>query len=127
MGGIPIFTEKAPRPIGPYSQAIKAGKFLFIAGQIPVDPATNEVVEGDIKVQTKRVLENIKAILMEAGYTLSDVVSIFVFLRDLNDFKEFNKVYTKYFVEKPPARTTVQVADLPKGVKLEISAIAYKD
>ena len=120
-----IYTDKAPKPVGPYSQAIKVGPFLFISGQIPIDPKTNEVVKGGIAVQTRRVLENIKAILEEAGYSLEDVVSVTVFLKDLKLFEEFNKVYSEYFPVDPPARTTVEVSNLPKGVLVEINAIAY--
>ncbi|MHA1589690.1 MAG: RidA family protein [Candidatus Njordarchaeales archaeon] len=121
-----IYTEKAPKPVGPYSQAIKAGPFLFISGQIPIDPSTNEIIKGDIVAQTRRVLENIKAILEAAGYSLKDVVSVTVYLRDLTLFNEFNKVYAEYFQENPPTRTTVEVSNLPKGVLVEINAIAYK-
>ena len=119
-----IFTEKAPRPIGPYSQAVVAGGFLFGSGQIPVDPETGRIVEGGIKEQTRRVMENIKAILEAAGCTLEDVVSVTVFLSDLNDFEEFNRVYAEYFKGQPPTRTTVEVSRLPKGVKLEVNFIA---
>ena len=122
-----IFTEKAPKPIGPYSQAIKVGPFLFGSGQIPINPKTGEIVKGGIEEQTRRVLENIKAILEAAGYSLNDVVKITVFLKDLKYFNEFNKVYGEYFKDKPPARTTVQVAELPKGVLLEVEFIAYKE
>jgi len=121
-----IYTEKAPKPVGPYSQAIKAGPFLFISGQIPIDPSTNEIIKGDIVAQTRRVLENIKAILEAAGYSLKDVVSVTVYLRNLTLFNEFNKVYAEYFQENPPTRTTVEVSNLPKGVLVEINAIAYK-
>lgn len=122
-----IYTNKAPKPIGPYSQAVKVGPWLFISGQIPIDPATGYVVEGDIEVQTQRVLENIRAILEAANYTLKDVVKVTVYLTDLNDFQGFNKVYSSYFSESPPARTTVQVSALPRGVRIEIEAIAYKE
>ncbi|MEM1645780.1 MAG: RidA family protein [Ignisphaera sp.] len=122
-----VYTDKAPKPIGPYSQAIRVGPWLFLSGQIPIDPATGGVVEGDIEVQTRRVLENIKAILEVAGYTLGDVVKVTVYLVDLNDFQKFNKIYGEYFKEKPPARTTVQVAALPRGAKIEIDVIAYKE
>ena len=122
-----VFSPKAPKPIGPYSQAVKVGPFLFGSGQIPIDPTTGEVVKGDIKKQTRRVMENIKAVLEDAGYSLEDVVSVFVFLSNLEDFKDFNEVYGTYFREKPPARTTVQVARLPKDVLLEVSFIAYRE
>ncbi|MHA1616307.1 MAG: RidA family protein [Candidatus Njordarchaeales archaeon] len=122
-----ISTDKAPRPVGPYSQAIKAGPFLFISGQIPIDPSTNEVIRGDIRAQTRRVLDNIKAILEAAGYSLKDVVSVTVFLKDLKLFSEFNEVYAEYFPENPPTRTTVEVSNLPKGVLIEMNAIAYKE
>jgi len=119
-----VFTEKAPKPVGPYSQAVIAGGFLFGAGQIPIDPRTGKIVEGGIEEQTRRVLENIKAVLEAAGCSLEDVVSVTVFLKDLNDFEAFNKVYAEYFPKDPPARTTVEVSRLPKGVKLEINFIA---
>ncbi|RLE62919.1 MAG: deaminase [Thermoprotei archaeon] len=122
-----IFSPKAPKPIGPYSQAIKVGPFLFGSGQIPINPETGEIVRGSIKEQTERVMENIKAVLDAAGYSLEDVVSVFVFLSNLEYFKDFNEIYGRYFREKPPARTTVQVARLPKDVLLEVSFIAYKE
>mgnify|MGYP000383170930 CR=1 FL=1 len=122
-----VYTEKAPKPIGPYSQAVKAGPFLFGSGQIPINPETGEIVKGGIREQTRRVMENIKAVLEAGGYSLEDVVSVFVFLSDLKNFKEFNEVYGEYFKEAPPARTTVQVARLPKDVLLEVSFIAYKE
>jgi len=119
-----VFTEKAPKPIGPYSQAVIANGFLFGSGQIPIDPEAGEVVKGGIEEQTRRVLENIKAVLEAAGCTLEDVVSVTVFLSDLNDFQAFNKVYGEYFKDSPPARTTVEVSRLPKGVKLEVNFVA---
>ncbi|RLE81661.1 MAG: deaminase [Thermoprotei archaeon] len=122
-----VFTEKAPKPIGPYSQAIKVGPFLFGSGQIALDPETGEVVKGGIREQTRRVLENIKAVLEEAGFSLNDVVKVTVFIKDLSLFNEFNEEYGKYFGDKPPARTTVEVAQLPKGVLLEVDFIAYKE
>lgn len=121
-----IRSEKAPRPIGPYSQAVEAGGFLFGSGQIPVDPATGEIVKGDIRIQTRRVLENIKAVLDAASYRMEDIVKTTVFLSNLEDFPAFNEEYSKFFLGDPPARTTVQVAKLPKGVLLEIDFIAYR-
>jgi len=119
-----VFTERAPKPIGPYSQAIKLGNLLFVSGQIPIDPATNEVVKGGIKEQTERVLENVKAILEAANMTLDDVIMAFVYLSDMADFPQFNEVYSRYFKERPPARVTVAVKSLPKDVKVEIAVIA---
>jgi len=122
-----IYTGKAPKPIGPYSQAVKAGGFLFGSGQIAIDPATGELVRGDIKAQTRRVMENIKAILESSGYTLKDVVKVTVFLKNIEDFKDFNEVYGEYFKEEPPARTTVEVSRLPKDVLIEVDFIAYSN
>ncbi|AHC51485.1 endoribonuclease [Sulfolobus acidocaldarius SUSAZ] len=121
-----IYTEKAPRPIGPYSQAIKVGNFLFVSGQIPIDPKTGELVKGGIKEQTKAVMENLKAIIESAGFTLQDVVMSNVYLKDLNMFNDFNEVYSTYFLNKPPARVTVQVAKLPRDSLIEISVICSK-
>lgn len=121
-----VFTEKAPKPVGPYSQAIKIGNTLYVSGQIPLDPKTNEVVKGDIKVQTRQVLENIKEIVNAAGFSLMDVVMVFVFLKDMNMFNDFNSVYADYFKDKPPARVTVEVSRLPKDVLIEIAVICSK-
>ena len=120
-----ISTSNAPAAIGPYSQAIKAGNLLFISGQVPLDPATGAVVEGDITVQTRRVLDNVKAILTQAGADFSNVVKTTVFLRDMNDFVPMNRVYAEYYPENCPARSAVQVARLPKDVSVEIETIAY--
>ena len=120
-----ISTSNAPAAIGPYSQAVKAGNLLFISGQIPLDPATGEVVEGDITVQTHRVLDNVKAILTEAGADFSNVVKTTVFLKDMNDFVPMNRVYAEYYAENCPARSAVQVGRLPKDVSVEIETIAY--
>ena len=119
-----ISTDKAPAAIGPYSQAIQAGEFLYVSGQIPVDPATGEI-PGDISLQAKRSLENLKAIVEAAGYSLSDVVKTTVFATDIADFAEVNTVYAEYFPTNPPARSFVAVKDLPKGVKVEIEATAW--
>ena len=119
-----ISTPNAPAAIGPYSQAIKAGNLLFISGQVPLDPATGEVVEGDITVQTRRVLDNVKAILAEAGADFSNVVKTTVFLKDMNDFVPMNRVYAEYYPENCPARSAVQVGRLPKDVSVEIETIA---
>jgi endoribonuclease L-PSP len=121
-----VFTERAPKPIGPYSQAIKLGNLLFVSGQIPIDPATDEVVKGGIKDQTERVLENLRAILEAANMTLDDVIMAFVYLSDMADFPQFNEVYSRYFKERPPARVTVAVKSLPRDVKVEIAVIAGK-
>ncbi len=122
-----MFTEKAPKPIGPYSQAVRVGNFLFVSGQIPIDPSTGQLVKGGVKEQTERVLENVKAILEAAGYSLSNVAWVFVALKDLSKFSEFNEVYSRYFSENPPARITVEVSNLPGGALVEISVIAVKD
>ncbi len=119
-----VFSGDAPRPIGPYSQAVKVGNFLFISGQIPADKDGN-LVEGDIKAQTRQVLENIKAILEAAGAGLENVVKVTVYLKDMNDFGAMNEVYSEYFGESKPARAAVEVSRLPKDVKIEIEAIAY--
>ncbi|HWR39589.1 MAG TPA: RidA family protein [Patescibacteria group bacterium] len=119
-----VNTDQAPAAIGPYSQAIKAGGFLFVSGQIPVDPATGDVVPGDVAAQTKQVLENITAILKSENISLANVVKTAVFLTDMNDFQMVNQVYGEYFSTDAPARGCVQVARLPKDVSVEIEAIA---
>jgi 2-iminobutanoate/2-iminopropanoate deaminase len=119
-----VFTEKAPKPIGPYSQAIIAGNLIFTAGQIPIDPATNQVVQGDIKEQTRRVLENLRAILESVGATFDDIVKVTIYMKDLNEFSAMNEVYSEYFKNSPPARTTVEVSRLPRDVRIEIDLIA---
>jgi 2-iminobutanoate/2-iminopropanoate deaminase len=119
-----VATEKGPKAIGPYSQAIKANGFIFMSGQIPFDPATAKIIEGDIAAQTARVLENLKAILEAAGSSLDRAVKATVFLKDMNDFTAMNEVYGKYFVANPPARSTVEVARLPRDVRVEIELIA---
>ena len=119
-----ISTKNAPAAIGPYSQAVVAGGFVFVAGQIPLNPQTGEVVGEDIAAQTEQVLKNISAILAAAGTDMSRVVRCDVFLSDLGNFAEFNRVYEKYFGETKPARVTVEVSSLPKGVLVEIAAVA---
>jgi 2-iminobutanoate/2-iminopropanoate deaminase len=121
----PILSDAAPQPIGPYSQAIRAGDFLFISGIVPVDPGTNEIVPGDIAAQTDRVLLSIGAILEAAGASYAHVVRTTVFLADLNDFSAMNEAYGRYFPSPAPARATVQVARLPRDARLEIDAIAF--
>ena len=120
-----ISTTNAPAAIGPYSQAVKAGNLLFVSGQIPLDPATGAVVEGDVTVQAKQVFENVKAILTEAGATFEDVVKTTVFLKDMNDFAAMNAVYASYYTENCPARSAVEVGRLPKDVLVEVETIAY--
>ena len=121
-----INTHNAPAPIGPYSQAVAAGGFVFVSGQIPTNPSTGEVVAGDIKAETKQVMENIKAVLTEAGINFSNVVKTSIFLTDMQSFAHVNEVYGTYFTDQFPARETVQVAALPKNVNVEISVIAVK-
>jgi 2-iminobutanoate/2-iminopropanoate deaminase len=118
-----IATQNAPQAIGPYSQAIQCGDFLFVSGQIAIDPKTNALVEGDIKAQTQQVLKNIAAIIEAAGMTVQNTVKCSCFLKDMNDFARFNAVYETYFGESLPARETVEVARLPKDVLVEISVI----
>jgi 2-iminobutanoate/2-iminopropanoate deaminase len=121
-----IATKAAPEAIGPYSQAIKSGQALYLSGQIPIDPQTGQLVAGGVEEQGQRVLENLQAVLAANGMTFDDVVSTTVYVKDLNDFAKVNAVYAKYFQHQPPARSTVQVARLPKDSLLEISAIAIK-
>ncbi len=122
-----IKTDKAPAAVGPYSQGvvIDAAKIVFTAGQIPLDPNTGKMAEGDIEVQTKQALENLKSVLEAAGTDMSHVVKTTVFLKDMNDFTKMNEVYKKYFTENPPARSAVEVSRLPKGAMVEIECIAY--
>jgi len=130
-----ISTDQAPSAVGPYSQAIIAGEFVFTAGQIPMDPATGRLLEGDIQEQTRQVLSNVKAVLQAAGTSLDKVVKVTVFLQDMGDFKAMNEVdmgdfkamnevYAEFFVREPPARSAIQAAALPLGVGVEIEAIA---
>ncbi|HEY6464377.1 MAG TPA: RidA family protein [Candidatus Acidoferrales bacterium] len=119
-----VSTEHGPKAIGPYSQAIKANGFVFVSGQVAFDPATGAIVEGAIARQTERVIENLKAILEAAGSGLNKVVKTTVFLKDMNDFAAMNEVYGRYFQTPPPARATVEVARLPRDVRVEIEVIA---
>jgi 2-iminobutanoate/2-iminopropanoate deaminase len=121
-----IETPNAPQAIGPYSQAIQFGDFLFVSGQIAIDPATGDIVAGDIEAQTDRVLKNIMAIIEAAGMSLQDVVKCSCFLKDMSDFAKFNAVYETYFGEILPARETIEVARLPKDMQVEVSAICCK-
>ncbi len=121
-----INTNNAPAPIGPYSQAIAAGNFVFISGQVAIDPSTGNLVMDDIKTETKQVMENIKAILTEAGIGFGNIVKTSIFLMDMANFAQVNDVYGTYFTDNFPARETIQVAGLPKGVNVEISVTAVK-
>ena len=120
-----IYTEEAPKPIGPYSQAIKVGSWLFISGQIPIDPRTGEIVKGSFEDKVKKVLKNIEAIVRAAGGSLRDIVKVTVYLRDIKLFSRFNEVYKEFFKEEPPARVVIEVSALPKDADLEVEAIAY--
>lgn len=122
-----INSSKAPAPIGPYNQAVLSGNTLFVSGQIPIDPSTGKLVEGDIKKETKQSMENLKAILEEAGMTFEHVVKSTIFIKDMHQFSQINEVYGSYFdADTAPARETVEVANLPKFVNVEISMIAVK-
>ena len=121
-----LSTKKAPAAIGPYSQAVRFGKFLFISGQIPINPDTNETVKSSIEDQMTQVISNIKAILESAGMDLGDVVKTTLFLKSLEDFDKVNNVYKRFFKDNPPARSTVEVSRLPKDADIEIEAIACR-
>lgn len=121
----PISTDRAPAAIGPYSQAVRAGAFLFCSGQIPMEPESGEMVSGDIATETRRVLENLKAVVEAAGGSLQDVVKVTVYLADLADFADMNAVYEEYFGEAKPARATIQAAALPRGARIEADCIAF--
>jgi 2-iminobutanoate/2-iminopropanoate deaminase len=119
-----VQTEKAPKAIGPYSQAIQAGNFLFLSGQIPLDPVTGELVKGDIRQQTRQVLENLKGVLESQHLGMEDLVKVTIFLKDMENFSQVNGVYAAYFPSSPPARSTIEVARLPRDADIEIEAIA---
>jgi len=119
-----VQTEKAPKAIGPYSEAIQAGSFLFVSGQVPLDPKTGELVKGDIGQQTKQVLENIKGVLESQNLGMEDVVKVTIFLENMANFNQVNEIYSTYFPTSPPARSTVEVVRLPRDVEIEIEAIA---
>jgi 2-iminobutanoate/2-iminopropanoate deaminase len=121
-----IRTDNAPAPVGPYSQAVESGGFLFCSGQIAINPKTNQVVTGPVVEQARLVMENIKAVLAEAEMTFSHVVKTTIYLTNMNDFAQVNEVYAKYFELEPPARSTVAVAGLPKGVHVEIEVLAKR-
>jgi 2-iminobutanoate/2-iminopropanoate deaminase len=120
-----ISTSDAPQAIGPYSQAVRAGGFLFLSGQIPLDPATGELVTGDVGAQTKQVMENLGSVLRGGGVSFGEVVRATIYLTNLGDFAKVNEVYGGYFSTNPPARATVQVAALPRGASVEIDMIAH--
>jgi len=120
-----VTSPDAPAAIGPYSQAIKAGPFVFVSGQIPLDPGSGQMVAGDVSVQTHRVMQNLHAVLEAAGCSLDNVVRSTIFLADLNDFSTVNEIYGGYFTAPAPARATVQVARLPRDARVEIDVVAY--
>ena len=120
-----VLTDRGPKPIGPYSQAIKSNGFVFVSGQVALDPRSGEFAGPDVHQQTERVLENLKAILEASGVSLHHVVKTTVFLKDMNDFAAMNEVYARYFTAAPPARSTVQAARLPKDALVEIDVIAF--
>jgi 2-iminobutanoate/2-iminopropanoate deaminase len=119
-----VSTEQAPKAIGPYSQAVVSNGIAYLSGQIPLDPATGQLVDGDIAAQTERVLQNLKAVLEACGASMESVLKTTVFLKDMADFPKMNEVYARYFASNPPARSTVQAARLPRDVSVEIDAIA---
>ena len=120
-----VQTDKAPKAIGPYSQAIQAGDFLFLSGQLPLDPASGELVKGDIRQQTKRILENIKGVLESQNLGLEDVVKVTIFLKDMGNFSQMNEVYATYFTVSPPARSTIEISRIAKDADIEIEAVAF--
>lgn len=122
-----ISTDRAPSAIGPYSQAVKAGNLLFVSGQLPLDPKTGQLIEGDIQKKTATVIENIRAILEESGSNLKSVLKATIFLIDISDFSAVNDIYSRYFADSLPARSAVQVAALPKGADIEMEVIALAE
>ena len=120
-----IYSKNAPEPIGPYSQAIKFNNLVFTSGQIPIDPSSGKLVEGDIKAQTKQTIRNIENILEAAGSDLSKVIKVTVFLKDINEFTAMNEIYDEYFGKSKPARSTIEAAKLPRDAKIEIDVVAY--
>ncbi|MBI4378055.1 MAG: RidA family protein [Nitrospinae bacterium] len=127
MRKIIISTDKAPAAIGPYEQAIRVGNLIFTSGQIPVDPVTNKLTGGDISHQTKRVMENLKSVLEASGSSFQNVVKTTIFLTDLKNFEQVNKIYSEYFTDGKPARSTIQVSALPKGAEIEIEMLAIAE
>lgn len=121
-----VISEEAPKPMGPYSQALAAGEFVFVSGQLGIDPATSRLVEGGAKAQARRCLENISAILQAEGLVMQDVVKTTVFVTDLASFKDVNQAYASFFPASPPARSTVEVSALPMGASVEIEAVAFR-
>ncbi len=121
-----VETSRAPRAVGPYSQGVRVGDWLFLSGQIPLDPQRGELVDGGIEVQTERVLENLKGVLEAGGMGLEDVVQVTVYMTDLGEFEVMNRVYARYFPHDPPARVTVGVASLPKGARIEMALVAFR-
>ncbi len=125
MGKQAVLSPDAPAPIGPYSQAVRVGDWLYLSGQIPVDPTTGELVEGGIQAQTRQVLQNLQAVLTAVNANLQNIVKVTIYMVDLGSFQEMNEVYAEYFSPPYPARATVEVAALPKGALIEIEAVAY--
>ena len=119
-----VNTDRAPAAIGPYSQALKVGEMVFVSGQIPIDPATDDILQGDIKAQTRQVLTNLNAVLTAAGSSLEKTVKTTVYITNMDEFTQVNEVYSEFFKDQPPARACVEVSRLPKGVAVEIDAIA---
>lgn len=121
-----VYTDGAPKPVGPYSQAFKVGPWLFCSGQIPLDPKNSQVVGQDVETQAKQVFENIKSVLMAENMNFNHVIKTLVFLTDMREFSQFNKVYELYFLDHKPARSCVEVSALPKSVKVEVEVIAFQ-